>query len=78
MYASPELDTTWRLVVRDGKLYVAHRNISAAPLKPTTPNTFTLGGMDFVFTRDGAKKVTGFTLDEGRVRGIVFRKQAAG
>jgi hypothetical protein len=27
------------------------------------------------FQRDGAGSVTGFTVDAGRVRGIVFRKK---
>ena len=30
----------------------------------------------FTFARDADKRITGFTVDEGRVRGIIFRKLA--
>ncbi|HVQ54903.1 MAG TPA: serine hydrolase domain-containing protein [Thermoanaerobaculia bacterium] len=73
-YTSEELATTWRLVVENGKLYVRHRGLSKDPLVPTVKDAMNLDGMNLRFRRDGAGKVTGFTLDEGRVRGIGFKK----
>jgi CubicO group peptidase (beta-lactamase class C family) len=73
-YASEEVDTTWKLLVQDGKLVVRHRGISEEALEPTVSGTFTLSGMDLTFARDAAGRVASFSLDRGRVRGIVFRK----
>ena len=75
-YASEEVDTTWRLVVQDGKLAIRHRGLPVKALEPTVAGTFTTGGMNLTFARDADKRITGFTVDEGRVRGIVFRKLA--
>ena len=73
-YASEELATTWRLSLEEGKLYIRHRGLSKDPLTPTMKDAMSADGLSLRFQRDGAGKVTGFTLDEGRVRGIVFRK----
>ncbi len=77
-YGSNELDTTWRLAVENGQLVVRHRGIPDKPLQPTVADTFGLGGMSLHFVRDAAGKVTGFTLDEGRVRGVAFARMPAG
>ena len=76
-YASDELESTWLLAVQKGKLVVVHRAISEKPLKPTVADTFTLDGMNLTFKRDAARKVTGFRLDEGRVKGIEFAKRSS-
>ncbi len=73
-YASEELDTTWKLAVQDGKLVVRHRGLPEEVLKPTVSGTFTLAGMNLTFARDVGRRITGFTLDAGRARGIAFRK----
>jgi hypothetical protein len=74
-YASRELDTTWRLVVEKGQLFVRHRGISTQAMTPTLRDAFTLDGMNLVFRRSGGK-ATGFTLDAGRVRGVAFARAA--
>jgi CubicO group peptidase (beta-lactamase class C family) len=73
-YASRELDTTWRLVVEDGKLVVRHRGIPADPLTPTVRDAFTLDGMNLAFRRGSGGKASGFNLDAGRVRGVTFAR----
>ena len=73
-YISEELATTWRLALEDGKLYIRHRGLSKDPLVPTVKDSMSVDGLNLRFQRDGPGKVTGFTLDEGRVRGIAFRK----
>ena len=75
-YASEELATTWRLALEDGKLYIRHRGMSKDPLAPTVKDAMSVEGLNLRFQRNAAGKVTGFTLDEGRVRGIAFRKLA--
>ncbi len=74
-YASRELDTTWRLVVENGKLLVRHRGIPAEPMTPTVRDAFTLDGMNLAFRRAGGR-VAGFVLDVGRVRGVAFARTA--
>jgi len=73
-YASAELDTTWRLEVADGKLYVRHRGAPEDPLSPTIADRMTVAGRALRFTRDASGKATGFIVDEGRVRGIAFQR----
>ncbi len=75
-YASAELDTTWRLAVVDGGLVIRHRGLPEKGLTPTIADHFTLDRMELAFQRDGAQRITGFTLGESRVKGIVFRKQS--
>ncbi|MET0621126.1 MAG: serine hydrolase domain-containing protein, partial [Thermoanaerobaculia bacterium] len=75
-YASRELDTTWRLVVEKDQLFIRHRGIPAQALTPTVRDAFTLEGMNLVFRRGGGGKASGFTLDAGRVRGVVFARAA--
>jgi CubicO group peptidase (beta-lactamase class C family) len=76
-YASTELDTSWTLAALDGKLFVRHRGLPEDPLKPTVSGVFTLHGKSLTFARSADGKVSGFTLDEGRVRGIAFARQPA-
>jgi CubicO group peptidase (beta-lactamase class C family) len=74
-YASAELDTTWRLAVDGGKLYIRHRGMSDEPLEPTVTDAFRGDGIGLTFTRGAGKRPTGFTLDAGRVRGVAFVRQ---
>ena len=73
-YASEELDTTWKLAVQGGNLVVWHRGLPEEALKPTVFGTFTLARMNLTVARDPGRRITGFTLDAGRARGIAFRK----
>ena len=73
-YASEELATTWRLAVENGKLYIRHRGLPKDPLVPTVKDAMNLDGMNLRFDRGANGKVSGFTLDMGRVRGIGFKK----
>ncbi|MGE5414154.1 MAG: serine hydrolase domain-containing protein [Syntrophomonadaceae bacterium] len=73
-YESEELDTTWRLVAEDGKLFVRHRGFPEEPLSPTVEGDFSLEGVTLHFLRGPGGAVTGFTVDDGRVRGIAFRR----
>jgi CubicO group peptidase (beta-lactamase class C family) len=76
-YASSELDTTWRLEAKDGKLYLRYRGAPEDALAPSVADRMSVGGAVLHFTRDASGQPTGFTVDAGRVRGIAFRKTPA-
>jgi CubicO group peptidase (beta-lactamase class C family) len=69
-YYSEELDTEWELVVKDDALYLADGPDD--PLLPTVKDQFTISSVTITCLRDEAGRVTGMTVDAGRVRGIQF------
>lgn len=71
-YASEELDTWYRLTVRGSSLVMSHRKLDDVTLVAAGRDVFTYGGSVVVFTRDRRGRVTGFTLNGGRVRGVGF------
>lgn len=73
-YFSAELETIYRLSVENGKLVVSRRRAPRSELVPTTPDSFTLRGVQFHFTRD-KRAITGFTIDAGRTRNLRFERQ---
>jgi hypothetical protein len=73
-YESDELDTTWRLVAEAGKLFVRHRGFPEEALTPTVEGDFSIEGVTLHFLRAANGAVNGFTVDDGRVRGIAFRR----
>jgi CubicO group peptidase (beta-lactamase class C family) len=76
-YASDEVGGVFRFEAVDGKLVLRHRTIKPDPWRPTQRDSFTASGIQVRFERDASGKVTGFRLDVGRVRGLVFRRAAA-
>ncbi len=75
-YFSEELDTTYRLAVENGRLFLIDRNDTKRPLVSRTRELFTLmQGAQFEFTRNAAGKITGFGVNAGRIRGVRFVKQ---
>jgi CubicO group peptidase (beta-lactamase class C family) len=76
-YYSDELDTTVTVIAR-GDEVLMQRETDPAPIAAQMhgpPDQFTFRGYTVKFTPDAAKTVTGFTLDAGRVRGIVFARR---
>ncbi|MFN0110727.1 MAG: serine hydrolase [Blastocatellia bacterium] len=75
-YFSEELDTTYKLVIENGRLFSIDRNDAKRPLVPRTRELFTLmQGAQFEFTRDATGQVTGFGVNAGRIRGVRFVKK---
>ncbi|HUF49793.1 MAG TPA: serine hydrolase domain-containing protein [Longimicrobiales bacterium] len=75
-YTSAELMTAWSLTVRDGRLVAAHFRAGDVPLQPTTRDRFQAGLFgEMRFERDAAGRVTGFTANAERVRGLRFLRQ---
>jgi CubicO group peptidase (beta-lactamase class C family) len=76
-YASDELSTGYRIEVREGRLVARHFRTGGRVLTPRRPDRFeapTLG--EIAFLRDSAGAVTGFTVNQARVRGLLFRRLA--
>jgi CubicO group peptidase (beta-lactamase class C family) len=77
-YYSPELGTTYSMVIQDGQLVAQHRRHSDIKLNPTKEDMF-LGEQWFFrqvhFTRNTNRQITGFQLSGGRVRNLYFDKQ---
>ena len=66
----------WRLAVEGDGLVIRHRGMSEEPLSPAVQDAFTIDGMNLAFRRAPGRKVSGFTLDAGRVRGLGFTRVA--
>jgi CubicO group peptidase (beta-lactamase class C family) len=74
-YESEELKVTYTLTVVDGKLYYQRRRAPRTALSPARKDVFVAGGLGFNFLRDEASRISGFTLDAGRVRNLRFVKK---
>ncbi|MDP2959304.1 MAG: serine hydrolase domain-containing protein [Longimicrobiales bacterium] len=72
-YRSEELLTSWRVEVRAGALVARHFRTGDTPLRPLTPDHFRGGAFGEVhFVRDEAGRVTAFTANQTRIRGLRF------
>jgi CubicO group peptidase (beta-lactamase class C family) len=74
-YDSDELQVTFKLALKEGKLHFIHKNAPEGPLQPTLKDRFTVRGYRINFIRDEKKKLSGFTLDAGRVKNLRFDKK---
>jgi len=74
-YYSDELQVTFMLALKEGKLHFVHKNAPESPLQPTLKDKFTERGYRINFIRDVEQKLTGFTLDAGRVKNLRFDKK---
>ena len=72
-YASEEVNTQWRIEVKDTVLILKQPKQPDATLRAAFPDGFTVEGQGALirFTRRGGT-VTGFTVSSGRVRGVRF------
>jgi hypothetical protein len=78
---SPELDSTYELVLEGGTLVAHHWRNESATLAPVGDDEFASDRpwLPVVrFTRDGSGRITGFTASGSRVRNLVFERQPAG
>ncbi len=77
-YRSPELDSSYEIDVDDeGRLVATHWRNAPTILTPTGPDTFTGDQWFFprlTFVRDGAGRITAFTVTGGRVRDLIFER----
>jgi CubicO group peptidase (beta-lactamase class C family) len=78
VFYSDELESRVTVTARGDELLLQRQN-DAAPtvLRMDGPaDHFTFRGYTVTFVRDSARKVTGFTVDAGRVRGLLFERLA--
>ena len=75
VYASAELDTTYRFAVDNRRLTLT-RGVEkqAVAMQPTGPDQFRAAPATLRFVRDAERRVTGLVLDAGRMRGIAFTR----
>jgi hypothetical protein len=77
-YASDELDMRYRVVARDGKLYLTRRPYQEFDLRPVYTDDFatSVGLGTLRFARDARGIVTGFSFYAGRVLDVRFKRIA--
>jgi CubicO group peptidase (beta-lactamase class C family) len=74
-YYSVELDVTYVLEAAADGLRLSRRANSPRPLLPVGSDRFRAGLLSFTFQRAPDGRVTGFSIDAGRVRNIRFERQ---
>jgi hypothetical protein len=74
-YVSDELDVRYRLVLGDSGLVVKARRIDDIALQPAWRDAFSARGASTIeFSRDKQGRIDGFTITDGRVRGVRFQR----
>ncbi|HWD87192.1 MAG TPA: serine hydrolase domain-containing protein [Mucilaginibacter sp.] len=76
-YYSAELEATYRVYVKNGKLMVHHMRLGDFELTPdiATEGVFGSDAGRIQFDKDAQRKIIGFRLSGGRIRNIRFEKQ---
>jgi hypothetical protein len=74
-YHSPELQNTFTLRVVDGALTVFRRGEAPQRLQPRERDEFASGPVTLRFQRDAAGAITGYRLDMGRIRDLLFERR---
>ena len=76
LYSSDEAEVTLRVTLENGNLVLHRRPDSSFPLKPTYADAFDSDLGNIHFLRDATGKVVAFSLGEGRVWNLQFKRQA--
>jgi CubicO group peptidase (beta-lactamase class C family) len=74
-FYSEELDVTYELAVEPPDLVLRSPSSLANPLRATEPDKFTAVGRELTFTRNHEGRVTDFTLNGGRAKGMLFSRR---
>ena len=76
-YYSDEIDSIYRVAVKEGKLTLLRKKFPPIPLQPAFTDAFTTGSLlgTIKFTRDSQQHVTGLIAGGGRIRNLRFEKQ---
>lgn len=77
-YYSEEIDSTYRVTLKDGALTLTRKKAAPTPLTPRFRDAFSsLGILGIIrFTRDAQNHVNGFRLSAGRIRNFYFVKRS--
>jgi CubicO group peptidase (beta-lactamase class C family) len=76
-YYSEEIDSIYRVALKDGNLVVTRKKAAPTQLTPRFRDAFSSPGIlgVFRFTRDAQNRINGFRLSAGRIRNFLFVKQ---
>jgi CubicO group peptidase (beta-lactamase class C family) len=74
-YFSEELDVTYKIKVEGDKLVYQFARAPQMSLSPMIKDTFAAGSFQLNFLRNGKQRVSGFTINAGRVRNLRFVKK---
>ncbi len=74
IYRCDELDLTWELTVREGRLHLDVPGEGEAPLRPLVKELFRLDDMTLGFHRDETGRVASLMVSTARVHGLRFRR----
>ena len=75
VFATCELQVTYRVVLENGKLFVKYRQVINGELTPTARDMFKLYGVVSIqFIRDNRDQISGFVPQNGGARNIRFAK----
>lgn len=77
-YYSPELAATYDLISKNGKLMLMRKNSNEMELEPVIGDVFRTRGMVLEFARGKDRRVSHFSVNAGRVRGLRFEKSRPG
>ena len=73
-YYSEELDAMYAIVVDSGALVLRRTGVDSR-LEPTIVDNFSASQLSLRFTRAGDNRITGVSINAGRVRNIRFDKK---
>ena len=73
-YLSEELDIIFKILKKDGKLYLIAPRKPESLLQPIIKDCFKAGRFKIRFIRDKEGKISGFLLNAGRVRNLEFKR----
>jgi hypothetical protein len=74
MYRSDEIEPAYRIEATDGKLLLLRMKSPAATLEPLERDVFRCSVGTLRFFRDDKGRLAGFTISNGRVRRLRFRR----
>ena len=77
-YYSEELETFYDIVLEKGQLVAKHQRNDNMTLRPIMHDVFSMNQWFFdniAFERDSNGKITGFRVDNGRVKNLLFTKE---
>jgi CubicO group peptidase (beta-lactamase class C family) len=74
-YHSEELEATFHVSLRKGRLHFTHRTAPPNALVPLAKDIFSLGNMRIVFGRDQSGRIASFIVNAGRVQNLRFLKK---
>ena len=77
-FYSPELETSYHIIVKDNGLIAKHIRHEPTTLTPISPDTFSTSAWfmgNIVFIMDAQGKVTGMKVSSGRVKNVQFERK---